>query len=340
MKASFLVRNGKPEKAFEIRETEKPVPEAGQALIKVEGFGLNFADVMARLGLYREAPALPSILGYDVVGRVESIGAGFEDVKVGDRVMALTRFGGYAEYAVTDAYAIAKIPEEMEPGVAVALSTQYCTAYFMAEEMGPVQSGDRVLIHNAAGGVGTALVQLARYREAIIFGTAGSNQKLEYLKKSGVHYPINYREVDFSSEIRKIIGSGGIDVIFDPIGGASVKKGIKLLGAGGRLISFGASSMANASNIFGKLKVALGFGFYHPVGLLIKSKGIIGVNMLRLADQRPEKIQRVMRQVVQMNQKGILDPNVGGTFRIDQLAEAHQFLESRKSMGKIVVTWN
>ena len=340
MKAAFLVKTGIPETAFEIREVDKPRPEPGQVLLKVEGFGINFADVMARLGFYRDAPALPAILGYDVVGRVEAVGPGVDQTLVNNRVTAFTRFGGYAEYAVTDVRTIATISEQVEAGVAVALSTQYCTAYFLVEEMAPIQPNDFVLIHAAAGGVGTALVQLAIHGGAVVFGTAGSDEKLGYLKEAGVHYPINYRKVDFTAEVRKVIGpTKGLDVIFDPVGGDSVKKGYRLLGAGGRLVAFGASSMTEANSIFGKIKLLLGFGIYHPVGLLTNSRGIIGVNLLRVADQRPEKIQRVLKKVVKMNQQGILIPKVGGVFPVDQLSEAHRLLESRESTGKIVVKW-
>ena len=206
--------------------------------------------------------------------------------------------------------------------------------------MAPIQPNDYVLIHAAAGGVGTALVQLAIHRGAVVFGTAGSDEKLGYLKDAGVHYPINYRKVDFTLEVRKVIGATkGLDVIFDPVGGDSVKKGYRLLGAGGRLVAFGASSMTQANSLFGKIKLLLGFGMYRPVGLLTNSRGIIGVNLLRVADQRPEKIQRVLKKVVKMNQQGILIPKVGGVFPVDQLSEAHRFLESRKSTGKIVVKW-
>jgi NADPH2:quinone reductase len=339
MKALTLVKTGPPESAFEMRETRTPTPGAEQVLIKVDGFGINFADVMARLGLYRDAPDLPAILGYDVVGRITAVGAGVDESLTGARVAAFTLFGGYAEYVVTDMRAMVQISEQMEAGVAVALATQYCTAYYLAEEMAPLQAGDRVLIHAAAGGVGTALVQLARHKGAVIFGTAGSDNKLEYLRETGVHHPINYRKNDFFTEVQKVLGSKGLDVIFDPVGGKSVKKGYRLLGPGGRLVAFGASSMTQTNNIFGKIKLIFGFGFYHPVGLLTKSRGIIGVNMRKVADHRIEKLQRVFKQVVSMNEQGILAPKVGGTFPVSELAEAHRYMESRQSMGKIVVMW-
>lgn len=339
MQAIYLIKNGAAETAFEMRESDLPQPAAGELLIKVEAFGLNFADVMARLGLYRDAPPLPSVMGYDVVGHIEATGSDVKGMQIGQRVTALTRFGGYAQYAIADARAVAPIPENMKAGVAVALSTQYCTAYMLAEEMIGLHAGDLVLIHAAAGGVGTALVQLARHHGCVIFGTAGSPEKLDYLRKLGVQYPINYRKEDFSQAIRAVIDHRGLDAIFDPIGGKSVKKGVRLLAPGGRIACFGGSSMTQAHNIIQKVGIALGFGLYSPIQLLSGSKGIIGINMLRIADHRPDRIQRVMKRVVEMTESNILNPTIGGEFQAHQIAEAHTFLESRKSMGKVVVTW-
>lgn len=339
MRAAFLVRNGAANQAFEIRETATPEPALHEIQIKVEGFGLNFADVMARLGFYRDAPPIPAILGYDVVGKITSLGENVSNLSVGDRVTAFSRFGGYAEYVTTDARGAASIPEDMPAGKAVALTTQYGTAYYMAAEMVQLHEGDHVLIHAAAGGVGTALVQWAVHRGCVIYGTAGSEEKLAYLKKMGVQHPINYRQLDFEEEIRKIRGDQGLDVVFDPVGGKSVKKGYKLLGPGGRIVLFGASSMTNATNIFSKIKVGLGFGFYHPVGLLQNSRSMIGINMLPIGTEKPDVLNRVFKEVVRHTKSGVFNPTVGGEFKAEQIGEAHHFLESRQSMGKIVVYW-
>ena len=180
MKAIFLIKNGLAEKAFEIRETSIPNPNSGQVLIKVEAFGLNFADVMARNGMYKDAPPMPCVLGYDVAGKIEKIGEGVTHLKIGDRVTAMTRFGGYAEFAITDARATAIIPETIDAASATALTTQYCTAYFAAAEMVNLHPGDKVLIHSGAGGVGTALIQFAKYKQCEIFSTAGSEEKIKY----------------------------------------------------------------------------------------------------------------------------------------------------------------
>ena len=339
MQAAFLVRNGSADKAFELREAPIPAPAPHEVLIKVEAFGLNFADVMARLGHYRDAPPLPAIIGYDVCGRIESVGSAVKNRKAGQRVAALTRFGGYAQYATTDARGTVVIPEDMPVGEALALPTQYGTAFYMTADFAQIHEGDHVLIHAAAGGVGTALVQWAVHRGCIIYGTAGSEEKLKYLETLGVQYPINYRKVDFADEIRRINPNGGMDMIFDPVGGKSVKKGVKLLRAGGRIVVFGASSMTQTKNIFGKIGVALGFGFYHPVGLISNSRSLMTTNMLYVGDQRPEVLERVFGKVSEYTQKGVFKPTVGGEFHIDNLAEAHTFLESRKSIGKIAVNW-
>lgn len=336
MKAALIVKNGTPETAFEIREVEQPKPQAHEVCIQVEAFGLNYADVMARLGLYQDAPPLPAIVGYEVVGRIHEVGANVKDKKVGQRVVAMTRFGGYAEYAVTDARAVVEIPDDMDAGVASALATQYGTAYYAAEEMVRLHEGDCVLIHAAAGGVGTALVQLAKWRGCTIFGTAGSDEKLDYLRKQGVDYPINYRKSDFVVEVQKTLGKRGLDVVFDSIGGDYIKKGMKLLGSGGRIVGYGAASMTG-TNILGRIKIVLGFGFYSPISLLTQSKGILCVNMLRIADNRPLVIQRCLENVVRLTGEGILNPVVGGDFQFEDIAKAHAFLESRKSIGKIVV---
>jgi NADPH2:quinone reductase len=338
MKAIFLIKNGSAEKAFETREVSTPNPSTGEVLIKVEAFGLNFADVMARNGMYKDAPPMPCVLGYDVAGTIEKIGEGVTHLKAGDRVTAMTRFGGYAEYAITDARATAIIPETIDAATATALTTQYCTAYFSAAEMVNLHPGDKVLIHSGAGGVGTALIQFAKYKQCEIFSTAGSEEKINYLKKLGVHHPINYQTHDFEKEVNKITGGKGLNVIFDAVGGKSVKKGFRSLAAGGRIICYGASDMTN-KNLWGKLKAAIGFGFYHPVMLMMPSKAMIGVNMLSVADQHPLTLQRCLTEVVKLTASGVFKPTVGKVFEASAIAAAHEYLEKRKSMGKIVMKW-
>jgi NADPH:quinone reductase-like Zn-dependent oxidoreductase len=340
MKAYYLVRNGAADKAFELRDLPMLNPKAGEVLIHAEAFGLNFADVMARLGLYQDAPPLPAVIGYETVGRIAEVGEGVTNVKVGQRVVALSRFGGYAQAVITDARATMPIPEDMDAGIATCLATQYATAWYAAEEMVRLHEGDHILIHAAAGGVGIALIQMAKRRGAVIFGTAGSDEKLQYLKSIGVDYPINYRKVDFAKEIKNLGFDKKLDVIFDPVGGDSVKKGMKLLTAGGRLVTYGASSMTDAKgNIFKMIGVAKGFGIWSPIEFVTTSRSLLGINMLRIADNRPEILGRCINSVVELTAKGELNPVVGKTFPHTQLAEAHEYLASRQSIGKVAILW-
>jgi len=336
MKAIQLVKNGNASSAFDEKDIETPSPKSGQVLIKVEAFGLNYADVMARNGLYADAPPLPSVLGYEAVGTINKLGANVQGFEIGQKVVAFTRFGAYAEYCIADQRAIAILPENISNGAAVALATQYCTAYFSALEMVNLHEGDNVLIHAAAGGVGTALIQLAKEKSCNIYGTAGSKDKLDYLKQQGVDFPINYRKEDFAEHIQKL--NVRMDVIFDPVGGSSFKRDKTILAHGGRIICFGGSERSSGG-IIQTLKFVLGFGFISPIGLLMKSQGVIGVNMLRIADHKPQVLQRIIKGVIELFNQGKIKPHVGGSFKADEIAEAHDFLENRKSIGKIVVEW-
>jgi NADPH:quinone reductase-like Zn-dependent oxidoreductase len=198
--------------------------------------------------------------------------------------------------------------------------------------------GDRVLIHSAAGGVGTALLQYAKHKGCEIFATAGSDAKIKMLQESGVHHAINYVTQDFEAEVARITGGKGIDVIFDAVGGSNLKKGIRALAPGGRIVCYGASSISG-KNIFGKIGTLLGFGFYHPLQFMKSSKALIGVNMLRIADNSPQRLNRCLVNVVKLYEQDVFKPAVGRVFPVSQLAEAHAYLGGRGSTGKITVTW-
>lgn len=341
MRAAVLVKTGSANNAFEIREVERPVIKDLEVMIKVEAFGLNFADVMARNGLYQDAPPLPSILGYDVVGEVIEVATEEANYLLGKRVVAMTRFGGYAEYAKTDYRACAIISDQLSVTKAAALATQYCTAYYAAYECTNVYEGDYVLIHAAAGGVGTALTQLCKHKGCTVFGTTGSDSKFDYLKENGVDFPINYQKNDYENEVKKLGGGRLLDVAFNSVGGTTFKKDFKLLEKGGKSVIYGAAERSGKKGgALATLGLAWNFGIMSPIQLLMNSKGVIGINMLRIADYRPLVLKRCLEEVVRMTEEGILDPSEGGTFPVEKIGEAHAYLESRKSTGKIAVTWN
>jgi NADPH:quinone reductase-like Zn-dependent oxidoreductase len=194
-------------------------------------------------------------------------------------------------------------------------------------------------VHAAAGGVGTALVQLCKRRGCVVYGTA-SSQKMDYLRRIGVDWPIDYLRADFAAVLRMLRGGDGLDVIFDSIGGATVRQGMALLAAGGRIVCLGAAAHApRRLQMLSTLRFAASFGFQHPIRLMLASKAIIGVNMLRIADNKPVVLQRCLEAVVDLTRKGALEPTVGGRYPAEQIAAAHAYLEGRASTGKVVVTW-
>ncbi len=334
MKAFYLVKNGKAETAFELRDIN--IPEIGddEVGVNVEGFGINFADVVARLGNYQDCPPLPCVVGYEAVGRVDKVGRNVTAVKPGDRVLVFTRFGGYSQYVVQKENAVAKITEDMDTGKALALATQYSTAYYACAVATNVLPHETVLIHAGAGGVGTALIQLCKLKQAKIYATAGSESKLEYCRKQGADVAINYTKEDFSTVIKE-----PVDVAFDSLGADNFRKSYKLLNRGGRIVGYGASSMTDAKNVFSKAKMGLEFGIYHPAQLLMESRSMIGVNMLRIADYKPDTLKYCMENVIQLLEEGKIDPHVGGMYKATELAQAHSDMENRKTIGKIGIIW-
>jgi len=339
MKAIVLTKIGAAVKAFEIRELPIPEISENEVLIRVAFSGLNFADVMARIGMYKEAPPLPSVLGYDVSGKIEAAGDNVKNFSPGDLVFAFTRFGGYAQYVKCNAMAVAKIPSDIDMASATALATQFSTAHFCAAEMVNLHEGDSVLIHAAAGGVGTALTQYALHKKCIVFATAGSDEKINMLLKAGVHVAINYRKEKFENVVRQKTNGKGVNVILDAVGGKSVKLGIKSLSAGGRIVCYGAAEMTSRGSLFHYLKTGIAFGFYNPGLLTTAAKSIIGINMLRISDERPELMKRSMDEVCKLAEEGIFKPVLGNVFPVSDIATAHVFLESRASVGKVVVEW-
>ncbi len=342
MRAVVLTKFGAAKDAFKIEERPIPTPQDHEICIKGEGFGLNFADVMARKGLYPDCPPLPTVIGYEIVGTIHAVGKDVTGFELGQRVVSLTRFGGYAEYAVADARAATTIPDDMDLVTACAIATQFATAYYCAQYVTQLHKGDHVLIQAAAGGVGTALVQMAKNKGCIVYGTAGSDEKLAYLRTLGVDYPINYNKKDFEAYINEVAGKKAIDVAFDSVGGSSVKKTRRLLAIGtGRIVCYGVASRTNQSKgILGDLKLVFGFGLMPIVEVLMKSQGIIGVNMLCIADNRPNALNTCITNVAQQITNGELKPTFGGKYPVSKLVEAHDFLGERKSIGKVAIYWD
>jgi len=340
MKAAFLIKNGDANQAFEIKESESPKPKANEVLINVETFGLNYADVMARNGIYAAAPALPSILGYEAVGVVSELGSDATAFKIGDRVLAFTRFGAYAEYCVAHHEAVTILPKEIPNDIATALATQYCTAIYSADWMANIKPFERVLIHAGAGGVGHGLIQYAKQVGCEVIATAGSEEKIEYLKTLGVDTAINYTSVNFKEALESKFGERPVNAIFDPIGGKNYKLNRQLLAVGGRMIMFGISSFSKKKGtLIDKLQLTAQFGFLSPLEFLIKSNGVIGVNMLHIADENPTIINELLKQAIQGYMNGTFQPKIAFHGKVSEIGKAHELLENRGTIGKLAVSW-
>ncbi len=313
--------------------------EDDEVQIEVESFGLNYADVMARNGLYREAPPLPCVIGYEVVGKIVDLGKEASKDLLGKRVVAFTRFGGYARHVNTKHLAVAEIGD-YDGGKALCLATQYVTAFYMSHVATTVQKGDKVLVHAAAGGVGTALIQLLKGKGVTLFAKTGSDSKKEYLEEMGVDHIINYNKHDYADQIQRVLKRERIDVSFNPVAGSTFKKDWKLLGNGGKLLLFGGSERSGKKwGIFSTLNFVRKMGIIIPITLMMRSKSVIGVNMLKVGDYKPYTMEFCLKSVVQKALNDEVDPKVGASYSADKIADAHAFLESGKSTGKVVVNW-
>lgn len=338
-KAFFLTKTGAAAEAFDLRSFNTPELKGAEVLVETEAFGLNYADVMARRGLYREAPPFPCVVGYEVVGKVIACGPEASTENLNKRVIAFCRFGGYSKHVVTNDYATVAVGDQ-DPVELLALCTQGVTAYYMAEYLAPVHSIDRVLIHAAAGGVGSILIQLAKLKGAEVIAKVGQKNKEQFVRDLGADHVVNYRTSEYSDQVKAILGNGRLDISYNPVAGSTHKKDMALLGSGGRMIIFGGSELANGKwGILSKLNFVRKMGFMTPIALMMRSKNILGVNMLKIADNKPRVLEHCLKSVVELYSEGKIKPQVGGSYTSDQMAEAHTALESGKTTGKLGVIW-
>ena len=284
----MVVRRYGPPEVLESQQLSDPQPKVGEVLIRVKAIGVNFADILQRMGLYPGAPKPPFIPGLEIAGVVEKTAEGGkpaegQPLRPGDAVVACTRFNAYAEWIAIPAQHAYRLPPGMSFDDAAAIPVNYLTAYHSLFTMGHLGPGDRILIHGAAGGTGTAAVQLARAAGLVIFGTAGPG-KQEYLRKIGVDHPIDYEKTDFVETVRKF-APDGIEMVMDPIGGKSFARSYECLGPMGRLVVYGFSAAAGTNgkrNWFRGLSALLQTPRFHPLKLMSRNISVIGVNLSQL----------------------------------------------------------
>lgn len=322
---------------LQVQEKPDPAPRAGEVVITVRAAGLNFADILARQGLYPDGPPKPCVMGYEVSGVIEAVGEGVNSDFVGKSVAAMTRFGGQSEMVVVKATQVFDKPASLTFEQAAAIPVNYLTAYALLVVMGSLHAGESVLIHNAGGGVGLAALDIAKKIGAVTYGTA-SESKHKFLAERGLDHAIDYRKQDWQPVLMQLTNGRGVDLIIDPIGGKHWKKSYDSLRHTGRLGMFGVS--AGSANGFGgklkMLKAVVQSPWFYPLPMLSRNRGVFGLNLGHMWHE-PEKVAVWMRDILRGVEEGWVQPYVDQAFSFDEAAKAHQYLEQRKNIGKVVL---
>ena len=337
MKALFISRHGGPE-VLEVREQPDLTAGPGQVRIAVSRAGLNFADIAARVGLYPDAPKPPMVVGYEVAGTVDQVGAGVTGLPVGTKVSAITHFGGHATQVVVNAAFARPLPEGMSEDLAAALPVNYLTAFHMLFRVGQLRPKGRVLVHMAAGGVGLAAIQLCKTVPGVeIFGTASAS-KHALLREAGVKHPIDYRSENYVEVVKRETGGRGVDLVLDALGGKDWAKGYSLLAPAGQLIIFGWANMVSGTkrSIPTVIKQFLSMPRFSPMQLMPDNRGVAGVNLGHLWNEQ-ELLGDELDALLALFREGKIRPHVDRVFPLSQAADAHRYIQERKNVGKVLL---
>ena len=332
---AVLFRGPGPPGRLRLTELPDPVPRPGEALIQIRAAGVNFADVLARQGLYPRAPRSPYIPGFESSGEVLALGEGTNGLRVGDRVVCFHAGGGYAERVAVPAWSTILIPAALSHQAAVVLPLNYGTAYTALHRTGPAEPGMRVFIHAAAGGVGMAAVDLARRAGLEIVGAASTHFKRERLLAEGVKHVVPSRRLSVDRVARGLYDGAGFDIVLDSVGGRGIRSGLRALRPGGRLVSFGVGALSGGG-ILGAIRFLLSTPRTSYLDLLTESRGIYGVNLRRLL-ANPAATRRILEELVALATTEEIHPEPGRVLPLSEAAEAHRLLESRRNVGKIVL---
>jgi NADPH:quinone reductase-like Zn-dependent oxidoreductase len=331
MRTVEITKHGGPE-VFRVTERADPALRPGCVRIEVAACGINFADVMARIGVYPDAPKPPCVVGYEVAGTVVGLGEGVEDLEHGQRVLAGTRFGGYASQVTVPERDCVPLPERLTFEQGAAIPVNYATAWAALVGYGSLQLGERVLIHSAGGGVGIAATQLARrFGASEIYGTA-SPGKHERIRELGVDHALDYKDASAKH------GLPQFDVILDAIGGHSLRTSYDLLRPGGRLVGFGASAVVSGAkrNLPSALRTLARMPRFSLVKQMSESKAVIGLNMLTLWKDR-DTLEPWIEPLRELLDDGTIVPVIAGAFSFEEAGAAQEMLTQRRNIGKVVL---
>jgi NADPH:quinone reductase-like Zn-dependent oxidoreductase len=342
MRAVVLTGTGGPE-VLQVRERPEPPVGPGEVRIAVRAAGINFADTLARVGLYPDAPKTPCVLGYEVAGEVESVGDGVGAHAIGDRVMGLTRFGGQAELVTVPEEQALPLPDRLSFEQGAAFPVNYGTAHAALVIMGSLREGDRVLVQAAAGGVGIAATQICSNAGAAqLIGTASAT-KHDAIREQGVNHPIDYRSQDFEREVMRITGGVGVDLVIDAMGPTSFRKDYRLLRPGGRLVMYGISEISSDGkrDLPATLRALAAmpratWPWWKSLSAMNENKGVFGLNLLKWWDREGD-LRRLTEPLLKDLEAGLLEPVVAASFPFERAGDAHRFIGERRNVGKVVL---
>jgi NADPH:quinone reductase-like Zn-dependent oxidoreductase len=331
MRVVEITKHGGPE-ALQVRERPDPPLGKGEVRIDVAAAGINFADVMARIGIYPDAPKPPCVVGYEVAGTILELGEGVERVAHGQRVVAGTKFGGYASQVSVPANDVVALPDQLTFEQGAAIPVNYATAWAGLIGYGNLQPGERLLIHSAGGGVGIAATQIAKRRGVEIYGTA-SPGKHARIQELGVDHALDYTRDGWERGLPKF------DLIMDAVGGKSFRRSYNLLRAGGRLVAFGASAAVGGEkrNLVTGLGTLARMPRFNMVKQISESKAVIGLNMLSLWKDRGT-LEPWIEPLRELLDDGTIEPVVAGAFSFEEAGDAQRMITERRNVGKVVLT--
>lgn len=323
MKAVVVTEYGGPE-VLKWQDIEIPVLEPKQVLIRVEATGVNFADIKSRYGGYHGAGKPPFIPGLDAAGTIEAVGSEVDQLRVGQRVIAFPLNGSYAEYVATEEALTFPIPDQMDFDTAAACPIIAFTSYKLLADVARIEKGETVLIHAAAGGIGTTAIQLAKILGASqVIGTVGSPAKMQVALNAGADHVICYEEDDFAQKVNDLTQGKGVDIVLDSIAGPVTQQSLKCLAMYGRLVNFG-----NASGEVGHVQTK---------DLHSSCRSVLGFSLGTTRRQRPHLLKQAAEQVLPLLEEGRLKMNIGHRFQLEEAAAAHRLVESRQSTGKVLL---
>jgi len=338
MRQIWITKAGAPD-VLKVKEAPDPEARAGELRVRVEACGVNFADIMGRMGLYPDLPPIPVVPGYEVSGRVDAVGPGVDSGWLGRDIFTLTRFGGYADVVCVPEKQVYVRPGAMSAEQGAAIPLNYFTAWQLVVVMGGLKAGETMLVHSAGGGVGIAATQIAKHIGATVIGTASVAKHAE-LRRLGVDHLIDYRTEDFEARTRAIMSGRGVELILDAVGGESFKKGYRLLSPTGRLGMFGLSSAATGKerSLSSMLRTMASTPWFQftPVSLLNANKGVFGVNLGRMWGEI-DRIRTWGDQLLGLWKDGVIRPRIARTFGFDEAAAAHEYIQDRKNIGKVLL---